>query len=162
MILTGETLLEMFRAGELGIDPEPTPEQFQPATLDIRIGRALENPATEQAWTFDDAVVIHPWTFYRGTTLDYLRLPNDVIAQLSGRSTVGRMGVVIHLTAGVIDPGFEGELTLEIVNYSSETVELPVGSRVGQLLFLRLDRETDGYNGQYQGQIGPTPPARQD
>lgn len=135
------------------IEPEPVEPQFQPASLDLRIGGELYDPTNDE---FFDELTFKPGRFYIGHTLDYVEMPTDVAGVLTGRSSVGRNGVVVHCTAGFIDPSFCGQITLEICNFSGEEVTFQEGDRVCQLFFMQLDEATDGYDGQYQGQQGIT------
>jgi len=154
MILSSQTLQNHVERGIIGIDPEPTADQYQPASLDVRLGNSLYNYETDTEIISTDKLTIEPGTFYLGHTQETVKLPIDVGAQITGRSTIGRKGIVVHKTAGWIDPGFQGEITLEIFNFTSEPHELAVGSRVAQLVCFRCDRPTEGYQGQYQGQAG--------
>jgi dCTP deaminase len=97
-----------------------------------------------------------PGKRYLGHTKETIGLPNDIAAQLAGRSSIGRQGVIVHKTAGWIDPGFEGDITLELMNFGSEPVDLQAGERIAQLVFFKLDYPSEGYDGSYQNQSGPT------
>lgn len=156
MILGDHDIVEALDAGAIRTDPHPEPEQVQPASLDVRLGDTFKKEGMSAPWQNSDEVVLEPGVRYLGTTEETVTLPNDIAAQLSGRSTVARRGVIVHKTAGWIDPGFAGEITLELLNMSSEPVTLGVGSRVAQLVFHELKRPSSGYDGQYQGQSGPT------
>jgi len=137
------------------VDPEPTEEQIQPASLDVRLG--------SEVYHFDgDKFVdspqhrLQPGERYLGTTDERIDLPDDIAAQLAGRSSIGRKGIIVHKTAGWIDPGFSGEITLELMNLGDEPVDLESGERVAQLVFFVLDQMSSGYDGHYQGQSGAT------
>lgn len=158
MIFSEQTIRRSVDDEEIVIEPEPMESQFQPASLDVRLGPKLYDVLHDQEITdWDDGeVVLEPGRQYIGHTRDYIELPNDVAAMIAGRSSVGRDGVIIHKTAGWIDPGFQGQLTLELYNFSPTRQTFDVGSRVGQLVFFYVDCETDGYDGQYQHQMGPT------
>lgn len=153
-VLSGATIREMVESGEIAVDPEPTEEQFQPASLDIRLGRGSWNPVSDEVTTAVSEVEFKPGIPYIGHSLDWIGLPDDLCALMTGRSSVGRKGVVVHKTAGFFDPGFEGQATLEVYNFSLDTQSFGVGERVAQLVFLETDRPTGGYDGQYQGQSG--------
>lgn len=154
MILSESSIKSMIDAGSIVIDPDPRDDQFQPASLDLRIGDSLFDKAHDEEV---DELVLEPWRPYLGFTLDRIELPNDVAAFMTGRSSVGRGFVVVHKTAGWIDPGFRGQLRLEMFNFGMTRFELEPGQRVAQLVFIPTDKPTDGYDGQYQDQEGPKP-----
>ena len=139
---------------EIEIEPRPTPQQIQPASLDVRLGGELYDCDDDAYMKGVDSHVLHPNTRYLGHTKESVTLPNDIAAQLTGRSTIGRLGIIVHKTAGWIDPNFSGEITLELMNMGNEPVRLDVGQRVAQLVFFQLDQSSSGYSGQYQGQTG--------
>lgn len=156
MILSDTTIRTYVNTDVIGIEPEPTEDQFQPASFDIRLGEELLEPENGFTHVDEGSHRLAPGRAYIGHTKDHVTLPNHIAAQLAGRSSVGRKGVIIHKTAGWIDPGFSGEITLELYNFSDTPVELDVGSRIGQLVFFVLDSKSTGYDGQYQDQTGPT------
>lgn len=179
---------------QFSIEPEPDPIQYQPATVDVRLSQEFliprsstgqhnigndtdkeQNPVlnprdrdpethfkeyTEQSKTIE----IQPGDFILGSTVEKISVPPDIISLLNGRSTLGRYGIIVHATAGLLDPGFEGYVTLEISNISQSTVELPIGMRVGQIMFGQLIGPANEPYGsknrksKYQGQSGPTAP----
>lgn len=141
--------------GDLEVTPTPSEEQIQPASLDVRLGSELYDVEADERMV-SDTHTLQPGRQYLGHTREEITLPNDLAAQLTGRSTVGRMGVIVHKTAGWIDPSFSGQVTLELYNMSHEPVSFDVGDRIGQLVFIPLDRPSSGYSGQYQGQTGAT------
>lgn len=153
MILSDWDIADALERGDITVDPEPEPVQIQPASLDVRIGGELYDPA---AGSSTGGLTLPVEEFLLGSTLGRVSLPNDVAALLVGRSTLGRMGVVVHQTAGFIDPGFEGQITLEMYNCSETPRSFEEGDRVAQLVFFRLESPSQGYSGQYQGQTGPT------
>lgn len=153
MILSGKTIKSLVKEDTIAVSPTPTAQQYQPASLDLRIGRELYD-ATSDTEIHGDRLEIHPGRAYLGHTLDEVALPDHLAAMMTGRSSVGRAGVIVHKTAGWVDPGFSGQLTLEIYNFGGEPVEFEVGDRVAQLVFVHTDRDTSGYDGQYQGQTG--------
>jgi dCTP deaminase len=155
MLLSDVSIRERI-SEDIVVTPEPVEEQFQPASFDVRLGEQLYHAATDTTSVDGNSHVLEPREAYIGHTMDYVELPLDVAAQLTGRSSIGRQGVIIHKTAGWIDPGFRGEITLELYNFSEDPVVLDVGSRVGQLVFFQLDQESTGYDGQFQDQLGPT------
>ncbi len=156
MILSDRSIREYVETGYIGVSPEPQDEQFQPASFDIRLGEDLIHPSSSSKFTDRQEHELKPGEAYIGHTKDYIELPKNIAAQLAGRSSVGRRGVIIHKTAGWIDPGFEGEITLELYNFSNNVQTFEVGERVGQLVFFKTDKPSQGYDGQYQGQEGPT------
>lgn len=155
MILSDKTIAQYIDDGKIVIEPEIEPEQIQPASLDVRLGPQRLNPANGFAHERRDGTVkFEPGVAYIGHTRDYIELPNDIAALLTGRSSVGRQGLIIHKTAGWIDPGFCGQIRLEVFNFSNEPISFEVDERIGQLVFFELDEPSSGYDGQYQGQTG--------
>lgn len=167
MILSDKTILEMIEAGTLKISPLEE-GQVQPASVDIRLGNTfsivedspsgiitLENEIKYKTITTDTYILL-PNQFVLATTMEYFDLPNDLTAFVEGRSSLGRMGLFIQ-NAGWVDPGFKGEITLELYNANRCAIELKAGRRVGQLVFAKMDGEAlNPYNGKYQGQTGAT------
>ena len=168
MILSDKTILALMSAGQLGIEPV-TPEQIQPASVDIRLGNTFSYFTSDEANTSlsmcsqpayttltCDRFTVAPKQFVLATTMEYFRLPDNLTAFVEGRSSIGRLGLFIQ-NAGWVDPGFEGEITLELFNASDRPIELEAGRRVGQLVFAQLDRDAlNPYRGKYQGQKGAT------
>lgn len=167
MILSDKTIWELLAAGTLGIEPLER-EQVQPASVDIRLGDTFsvveDSPAGVLALDSEiryktitsDSYVLLPNQFVLATTMEYFTLPGDVTAFVEGRSSLGRLGLFIQ-NAGWVDPGFEGEITLELYNANRCAIELKAGRRVGQLVFARLDATAlHAYRGKYQGQRGAT------
>lgn len=167
MILSDQTILELMDTGALQIAPI-TPEQVQPASVDIRLGSTFsvmeDSPAgvvglgQEIAYKTitSDTYVLLPNQFVLATTMEYFSLPDNLTAFVEGRSSLGRMGLFIQ-NAGWVDPGFRGEITLELYNANRFAIELKAGRRVGQLVFARMDRAAlHPYQGKYQGQRGAT------
>ena len=108
-----------------------------------------------------DPIIIHPGEFLLGTTVEKVKIPNDLVAQLNGRSSLGRLGIIVHATAGFIDPGFEGRITLEITNIANLPIALYPGMRIGQLAFIKLSSPSQNpyspkRGSKYSGQVGPT------
>lgn len=130
---------------------------LQPASYDVRLGKTLYD-VDANTTVESDSHTLEPFQRYLGHTEEMISLPDDIAAQLAGRSTIGRKGVIVHKTAGFLDPSFTGQVTLEIMNLGTEPVTLEVGSRVAQLVFFELDQPSSGYDGKYQGQTGPTKP----
>lgn len=167
MILSDKTILKMMEEGTLKISPLEE-GQVQPASVDIRLGNTfsivedspsgiitLENEIKYKTITTDTYILL-PNQFVLATTMEYFDLPNDLTAFVEGRSSLGRMGLFIQ-NAGWVDPGFKGEITLELYNANRCAIELKAGRRVGQLVFAKMDDEAlNPYNGKYQGQTGAT------
>ena len=167
MILSDKTITKMLKEGTLEISPL-TQEQIQPASVDIRLGDTfsvvedsstgiitLENEIKYKTIKTDTYLLL-PGQFVLATTMEYFALPNNLTAFVEGRSSLGRMGLFIQ-NAGWVDPGFKGEITLELFNANRCAIELKSGRRVGQLVFAEMDDEAlNPYNGKYQGQTGAT------
>ena len=154
----------MLEDGTLKIEPV-TAEQIQPASVDIRLGNtfsivddtpsSLEKEIKYKTIT-TDTYLIMPGQFVLATTMEYFELPDNLTAFVEGRSSLGRMGLFIQ-NAGWVDPGFKGEITLELYNANRCAIELKAGRRVGQLVFAEMDDTAlNPYNGKYQGQTGAT------
>lgn len=167
MILSDKTIMEMLELGELGISPL-TKEQIQPASVDVRLGNTFSivedtstgiihmNQEIRYKTITTDKYILLPGQFVLATTMEYFKLPDDLTAFVEGRSSLGRMGLFIQ-NAGWVDPGFEGEITLELFNANRCAIELQAGRRVGQLVFAKMDAPAlNPYNGKYQGQTGAT------
>ncbi|MBE6889380.1 MAG: dCTP deaminase [Ruminococcaceae bacterium] len=167
MILSDKTINKMLQNSTLGIAPL-MPEQIQPASVDIRLGDTFSvvEDSSSGIITLDskisyktiktDTYLLLPGQFVLATTMEYFKLPDDLTAFVEGRSSLGRMGLFIQ-NAGWVDPGFEGEITLELFNANRCAIELKAGRRVGQLVFAKLDDHAlNPYNGKYQGQTGAT------
>ena len=167
MILSDKTIKKLLADGPLGITPcDDT--QIQPASVDVRLGdtfSVVEDSPTGMI-SLDgeicyktikpDRYVLLPGQFVLATTMEYFRLPDDLTAFVEGRSSLGRMGLFIQ-NAGWVDPGFEGEITLELYNANRCAIELRAGRRVGQLVFAKMDAAAEHpYRGKYQGQRGAT------
>lgn len=167
MILSDKTILKMLEEGSLEISPVEK-EQIQPASVDIRLGDTfsvvedtssgiitLKNEIKYKTIKTDTYLLL-PGQFVLATTMEYFSLPDDLTAFVEGRSSLGRMGLFIQ-NAGWVDPGFKGEITLELFNANRCAIQLNAGRRVGQLVFAKLDDHAlNPYNGKYQGQTGAT------
>lgn len=167
MILSDKTISDLLADGRLQIAPL-TPEQIQPASVDIRLGSTfsvvedspagvigLDHEITYKTITSDTYVLL-PNQFVLATTMEYFSLPEDLTAFVEGRSSLGRMGLFIQ-NAGWVDPGFQGEITLELYNANRFAIELKAGRRVGQLVFAQMDQAAlHPYQGKYQGQRNAT------
>lgn len=167
MILSDKTLTKMLEEKTLVVEPIEK-EQIQPASIDIRLGNTfsvvedtstgiinLENEIKYKT-IVSDSYILLPNQFVLATTMEYFDLPDDLTAFVEGRSSLGRMGLFIQ-NAGWVDPGFKGEITLELYNANRCAIELKAGRRVGQLVFAKMDDiALNPYNGKYQGQRGAT------
>lgn len=167
MILSDRTILKMLDEKSLVINPV-TKEQIQPASVDIRLGNTFSvvDDTPSNIITLDsqinyktittDTYLIMPGEFVLATTMEYFELPDNLTAFVEGRSSLGRMGLFIQ-NAGWVDPGFKGEITLELYNANRCAIELKAGRRVGQLVFAEMDAPAiNPYNGKYQKQMGAT------
>jgi len=167
MILSDRTIIKMLEEGSLKISPLNI-NQIQPASVDIRIGNTfcIVEDSPTGIITLDseakyktikaDTYILLPGQFVLATTMEYIELPDYLTAFVEGRSSLGRLGLFIQ-NAGWVDPGFKGELTLELYNANRCALELKAGRRIGQLVFARMDNTAlKPYNGKYQGQKGAT------
>lgn len=167
MVLSDKTIMKMLREGTLSISPLEE-SQIQPASVDIRLGNMfsiIEDLPTgvinlEEEIRYrtieTDRYVLLPGQFVLATTREYIELPDYLTAFVEGRSSLGRMGLFIQ-NAGWVDPGFRGEITLELFNANRCAIELKAGRRVGQLVFAEMDDSAlHPYQGKYQGQTGAT------
>lgn len=167
MILSDNTIMKMLEEKTLTITPMEE-SQIQPASVDIRLGTTfcIVEETGEGIINLDkeihyktietDHYLLLPGQFVLATTLEYFSLPDDITAFVEGRSSLGRLGLFIQ-NAGWVDPGFEGEITLELFNANRCAIELRSGRRVGQLVFAKMDRPAlHPYRGKYQGQKGAT------
>ena len=167
MILSDKTIIKMLEEKTLEITPFK-PEQIQPASVDFCLGDTfsivedtstgiinMENTISYRTIKTNKYLLL-PGQFVLATTKEYFKLPNDLTAFVEGRSSLGRMGLFIQ-NAGWVDPGFEGEITLELFNANRCAIELQSGRRVGQLVFAKMDDTAlNPYCGKYQKQIGAT------
>jgi len=165
-------------AGRIGLDPW-NPEMVQPSSVDVRLDRyfrlfdnhkypfidpALDQPDLTHLIEVDpsEPFILHPGEFALGSTFEQVTLPDDIAARLEGKSSLGRLGLLTHSTAGFIDPGFSGHVTLELSNVATLPIKLWPGMKIGQLCFFRLSSPTESpygsgpYGNRYQGQRGPT------
>jgi len=179
MILSDRTIREEIAAGRIGIDPLGD-GCVQPSSVDLHVDglfRVFRNHSTrvidvkenqedltELVRVADeDVFVLHPGEFVLGSTAERVRLPTDLVARLEGKSSLGRLGLLIHSTAGFVDPGFDGHLTLELSNVATLPITIYPGMKIGQISFLRMTTPADEPYGsaaarsKYQGQRGPTP-----
>ena len=155
MILSDSSIEGYILKDEIRVDPLPQGKQIQPASLDMRLGEELFHIEKDKH-VKSPQHQLQPGERYLGHTKERISLPNDIAAQLAGRSSIGRQGVIVHKTAGFCDPGFSGQVTLELMNLGNEPVTLETGQRVAQLVFFQLDFPSAGYDGGYQNQSGAT------
>ncbi len=167
MILSDRTITTLLNDKTLSISPLET-NQIQPASVDIRLGNtfSIVEDSPSGILTLDreitykticaDTYLLLPGQFVLATTMEYFRLPQNLTAFVEGRSSLGRLGLFIQ-NAGWVDPGFEGEITLELYNANRCAIQLSSGRRVGQLVFAQMDAPAQNpYHGKYQGQRGAT------
>jgi len=173
MVLSDRTIREYLASGRLGIDPYD-PSLVQPSSVDVRVSsefRVFQNnrqpfidvrrPSQDLTdivtMVDDEPFILHPGEFVLGSTLERVSIPDDLVARLEGKSSLGRLGLLIHSTAGYIDPGWDGQITLELSNVARLPITIYPGMPIGQISFLTLTAPVDNpYRGKYQGQVGPT------
>jgi dCTP deaminase len=178
VLLSDRDIRAELEADRVVLDPYE-PSMLQPSSIDVRLVKFLRlfdhhpypfiDPASDQPELTllveaDDgeAFVLHPGEFVLGSTFEAVTLPDDVAARLEGKSSLGRLGLLTHSTAGFIDPGFSGHVTLELSNVATLPIKLWPGMKIGQMCFFRLSSASehpygsDLYGSRYQGQRGPT------
>ncbi len=179
MLLSDRDITAELDAGRVVLDPHD-PAMVQPSSVDVRLDRffrlfdnhkyAVIDPSQDQPDLTrlvevdgDEPFVLHPGEFVLGSTFEQVTLPDDIAARLEGKSSLGRLGLLTHATAGFIDPGFSGHVTLELSNVATLPILLWPGMKIGQMCFFRLSSPAlapygSGATGsRYQGQRGPTP-----
>jgi dCTP deaminase len=179
VLLSDRDILAELDAKRVQLDPFDA-AMVQPSSVDVRLDRffrVFENhryphidPAEEQPDLTrqvepegDEPFILHPGEFVLGSTYELVTLPDDVAARLEGKSSLGRLGLLTHSTAGFIDPGFSGHVTLELSNVATLPIKLWPGMKIGQLCFFKLSSPAQHpygsakYGSRYQGQRGPTP-----
>ena len=179
MVLSDRTIRRLIDEGRIGIEPFDE-ELVQPSSVDVRVDRFFRvfrnsrypfidvkeemEDLTELVETEDsEPFILHPGEFVLGSTLERITLPDDLVARLEGKSSLGRLGLLIHSTAGFIDPGWDGHVTLELSNVANLPITIYVGMKIGQLSFVQLTEAAENPYGaaalgsKYQGQAGPTP-----
>jgi dCTP deaminase len=177
-VLSDGGIIELVEAGRIVIDPWDE-ANVQPASVDVRLGSSfrvfhnhkattidLRDPPrdlTEEVTREDDEpFVIHPGEFCLATTLEWVELGDDIVSRVEGKSSLGRLGLIVHATAGFVDPGWKGALTLELNNLTRIPIKLWPGMFIAQLSFMRLDRPalrpygSPELGSHYQGQAGAT------
>lgn len=178
MLLSDRDIAAQIEAGRVRLDPYD-PAMVQPSSVDVRIDRwfrlfdnhkyAVIDPAADQSDLTrlvdvgpDQPFVLHPGEFVLGATHEVVTLPDDIAARLEGKSSLGRLGLLTHSTAGFIDPGFTGHVTLELSNTATMPILLHPGMKIGQLCFFQLSSPAEApygsgaHGSRYQGQRGPT------
>jgi dCTP deaminase len=179
MLLSDRDIAAEIKSGRVKVDPFE-PKMIQPSSVDVRLDRffrVFENhkyevidPSIEQsdltrevAVAPDDFFILHPGEFVLASTYEVITLPDDIAGRLEGKSSLGRLGLLTHSTAGFIDPGFSGHITLELSNVANLPVKLYPGMKIGQLCLIKLSSSAEHpygsalYGSRYQGQRGPTP-----
>ncbi|GAA4884313.1 dCTP deaminase [Actinomycetospora straminea] len=179
MLLSDGDIRAEIAAGRVGLDPFDA-TLLQPSSVDLRLDRHFRtfnnhaythiDPSLQQDDLTrmvepppDEAFVLHPGEFVLGSTYEVISLPDDVAGRLEGKSSLGRLGLLTHSTAGFIDPGFSGHVTLELSNVANLPIRLWPGMKVGQLCLFRLSSPAEHpygspvYGSRYQDQRGPTP-----
>ncbi len=179
MVLSDRSIRAEIEAGRIAVDPFDA-KLVQPSSIDIRVDRRfrvfhnarypfidvrqpMEGLTELVEVAGDDPFILHPGEFVLGQTLEHVTLPGDLVARLEGKSSLGRLGLLIHSTAGFVDPGFSGNLTLELSNVANLPITIYYGMPIGQVSFMRMDSPVeraygaDDGRGKYQGQTEPTP-----
>src|SRR5262245_8954477 len=179
MILSDRTIREQIKEGRIIIDPFDD-DCVQPSSVDVRLDRYFRvflnhtmavidvkqdlSALTHQVEVDEGGVfVLHPGEFVLGSTAERIGVPDDLVARIEGKSSLGRLGLLIHSTAGFIDAGWDGHITLELSNVANLPITLYPGMKIGQISFLRMTTPADTPYGsgalgsKYQGQRGPTP-----
>ena len=178
MLLSDRDIKAELGAGRIALEPFE-PAMVQPSSVDVRLDRFFRlfdnhkypfiDPSEDQPELTrfvevdaDQPFILHPGEFVLGSTYELVSLPDDVAARLEGKSSLGRLGLLTHSTAGFIDPGFSGHVTLELSNVATLPIKLWPGMKIGQMCFFRLSSAAERpygsqeYSSRYQGQRGPT------
>ena len=178
MIFSDRSIKEAIADGRIVIDPYE-PAFVQPSSVDLRVARGFRvfqnhrypaiDPRSPQEdltklieVTDEEPFMLHPGEFVLGATLESVKLGDDIVARLEGKSSLGRLGLLIHSTAGFVDPGFAGSITLELSNVSTLPIAIFPGMKIGQISFYQMTTAADHAYGspelgsKYQGQTGPT------
>jgi dCTP deaminase len=179
LILSDGDIRKAIADGRIEIEPF-NDDDVQPSSVDLHVDRffrtfhnarhpyidvkkPMEDLTELVEVQEDEAFILHPGEFVLGSTAEYVRLPDDLVARLEGKSSLGRLGLLIHSTAGYVDPGFEGRLTLELSNVANLPITIYPGMKIGQISFFSLSSPadhpygSDAVRSKYQGQRGPTP-----
>ena len=176
--LSDGTIRRLVEEGRIKIDPWD-PEMVQPASVDVRLGDSFRVFHNHRATAIDlrdpptnlteevvvgegEPFVIHPGEFCLGRTLEWVELGDDLVCRVEGKSSLGRLGLIVHATAGFVDPGWKGTLTLEFANLTRIPIKLYAGLPIAQLSFMELDAPaerpygSEGLGSHYQGQVAAT------
>ena len=179
MVLSDAAIRRLIESGRILVEPYE-PALMQPSSLDVRVDRLFrvfrnsrypyidvkqeQEELTELVEANgDEPFILHPGEFVLGSPLERIVLPNDLVARLEGKSSLGRLGLLIHSTAGFIDPGWDGHVTLELSNVANLPITIYPEMKIGQLSFVQLSEPAEkpygsgGLGSKYQGQRGPTP-----
>ena len=179
MVLADRTIARELLEGRIEIEPYDE-TQLQPSSVDVRVDRYfrvfhnarypfidVKEPQEELTELVEidgeTPFILHPGEFVLGSTLERVRLPDDLVARLEGKSSLGRLGLLIHSTAGFIDPGWDGHVTLELSNVANLPITIYYGMKIGQISFVRMTEPalapygSAALGSKYQGQQGPTP-----
>jgi dCTP deaminase len=178
VVLSDRTIRRLLDEGRIEIEPYDE-SLLQPSSVDVRVDkyfrvfhnarypfidvRKPQEDLTELVEVDAEPFILHPGEFVLGSTLERIRLPDDLVARLEGKSSLGRLGLLIHSTAGFIDPGWDGHVTLELSNVANLPITIYRGMKIGQLSFVQLSEPAEapygsgGLGSKYQGQKGPTP-----
>ena len=179
MVLSDRTIRRLLAEGRIEIEPYDE-ALLQPSSVDVRVDRFfrvfhnarypyidVKEPQEEltELVEIDDArpFILHPGEFVLGSTLERIQLPDDLVARSEGKSSLGRLGLLIDSTAGFVDPGWDGHVTLELSNVANLPITIYYGMKIGQLSFVQLSEPaekpygSDALGSKYQGQKGPTP-----
>lgn len=178
MLMSDRDIRASIEANQIGLEPLDM-DLLQPSSFDVRIDRffrlfdnhkyAFIDPSEQQddltrlvEVAADEPFILHPGEFVLGSTYEFVSLPDNIAARLEGKSSLGRLGLVTHSTAGFVDPGFNGHVTLELSNMATLPIKLWPGMKIGQLCFFQLSSPSETpygsakYLNRYQGQRGPT------
>ena len=179
MLLSDRDIRAQIESKRVGVEPFAE-SMIQPSSVDVRLDKffrvfenhkyevidpALEQPELTREIIAEDgeAFILHPGVFVLASTYEFITLPDDIAGRLEGKSSLGRLGLLTHSTAGFIDPGFSGHITLELSNVANLPVKLYPGMKIGQLCLIKLSSAAEHpygsaqYLNRYQGQRGPTP-----
>jgi dCTP deaminase len=179
VVLADRTIRRLVAEGRIEVDPFEE-GLIQPSSIDVRVDRLFrvfrnsrypyidvkqaQEELTELVEIDDEhPFILHPGEFVLGSTLERIKLPDDLVARLEGKSSLGRLGLLIHSTAGFIDPGWDGHVTLELSNVANLPITIYYGMKIGQLSFVQMSEAAETPYGasaigsKYQGQRGPTP-----
>jgi dCTP deaminase len=179
MVLSDRTIRRLLDEGRIEIDPYDE-SLLQPSSVDVRVDRFFrvfhnarypyidvrepQEDLTELVEVGEERpFILHPGEFVLGSTLERITMPDDIVGRLDGKSSLGRLGLLIHSTAGFIDPGWDGHVTLELSNVANLPITIYYGMKIGQLSFVQLSEPaekpygSDALGSKYQGQKGPTP-----